>query len=96
MELRVFMHTLTTFLIRNIFYSLQTSPNTASLSDYSKISVPVTFLPGESGPKYVEINITDDELLEDKEKFTVFLTSNVPRVSVGRPASVEIIDNEGM
>ncbi|XP_046846527.1 uncharacterized protein LOC124440255 isoform X4 [Xenia sp. Carnegie-2017] len=74
--------------------NLQTSPNTAGLSDYSKTSVPVTFLPGESGPKYVEINITDDELLEDKEKFTVFLTSNVPRVSVGRPASVEIIDNE--
>ena len=76
-------------------FRLQTSPLTAGTSDYSGDPVEITFQPGETGPKSIDIDTVDDQLLEDNEKFTVFLTTSTPGVKVKKPASVHIIDNEG-
>jgi hypothetical protein len=57
--------------------------------------VEITFQPGETGPKSIDIDLVDDEILEDTERFTVFLRPTTPRVKAGRPASVQILDNEG-
>ncbi|XP_028398895.1 uncharacterized protein LOC114521039 isoform X22 [Dendronephthya gigantea] len=73
---------------------LQTSPSTAGTSDYSGGPWEITFQPGETGPKSIDIDIVDDQLLEDEESFIVFLTPLTPGVKVKDPASVKIIDNE--
>lgn len=76
-------------------FRLRTSPVTAGQSDYNGEPQSITFQPGETGPKSIDIDLVDDELLEDTEKFTAFLTSSNPAVKTGKPASVRIFDNEG-
>ncbi|CAB4027156.1 Alkaline phosphatase, partial [Paramuricea clavata] len=73
---------------------LQMSPVTAGSGDYSGEPIEITFQPGETGPKSINIDLVDDQVLEDTEKFTVFLTSSTPGVKVGKPATVRILDNE--
>jgi hypothetical protein len=70
-------------------------PVTAGSGDYSGEPIEITFQPGETGPKSINIDLVDDQVLEDTEKFTVFLTSSTPGVKVGKPATVRILDNEG-
>jgi hypothetical protein len=55
----------------------------------------ITFEPGET-EKWVEIDITDDNLLEPTESFGVSLvSSSVDAVKLGNPSSVNILDNDG-
>ena len=55
----------------------------------------ITFEPGET-EKWVEIDITDDNLLEPTESFGVSLvSSSVDAVKLGTPSSVNILDNDG-
>ena len=55
----------------------------------------ITFEPGET-EKWVEIDITDDNLLEPTESFGISLvSSSVEAVKLGNPSSVNIFDNDG-
>ena len=76
-------------------FRLQTSPFTAGSGDYSDKPIEITFQPGETGPKSIDIDIIDDNILEDTERFTAFLRPSTPGVKAGQPATVEILDNEG-
>lgn len=55
----------------------------------------MTFAPGETGPKQVEIEIIDDPDVESTEGFKVRLESLVPAVKSGDDAVVNILDNDG-
>ena len=76
-------------------FRLRRSPVTAGSSDFDGEPQSITFQPGETGPKSIDIDLVDDQLLEDTESFTVFLTSPNPTVKTGKPATVRILDNEG-
>lgn len=71
------------------------SPKTAGVGDYVGEPKEIIFQPGETGPKLVDIDLVDDNILEDEEYFTAYLTSPASGVKVGAPASVRILDNEG-
>ena len=56
----------------------------------------MTFQPGETGPKEVEIDLFDDSLVEATESFNVRLVSTTnPAIQLGDPSSVNILDNDG-
>ena len=55
----------------------------------------MVFSPGDIGPKSIVIDIIDDKIIEPTEAFTVLLSPISPTVSVGNPAFVNIIDNDG-
>ena len=56
----------------------------------------ITFQPGETGPKFVEIELIDDDDDEPTENFTVSLSSN-SRVNLQRkPSVVKILDDDGI
>lgn len=74
---------------------MSTAPNTAAADDFASKSVDVTFAPGETGPKQVEIEIVDDELVEVTENFKVSMTSSNPAVKTGEASEVKILDNDG-
>ena len=76
-------------------FRLRTSPQTAGSGDYSDKPLEITFQPGETGPKSIDIDLVDDKILEDTEQFTVYLVPSTPGVTAGKPAAVRIIDNEG-
>ena len=67
---------------------------TASKIDYSSSVKEVTFQPGETGPKFVDIDLVDDSVDEPTEEFTVMLSSD-SRVILGRPSTVNIEDDDG-
>ena len=77
--------------------TLQTMDGTADSSDYSSGEYTVTFLAG-LGVATLEINTTDDDVLELLEFFKVMIisTSQSDRVQPGSPdlAFVNITDNE--
>ena len=76
--------------------SLATAPATASADDFVAKEVEVTFQPGETGPKDVEIDLFDDALVESTESFNVRLVSTTnPDIQLGDPTSVNILDNDG-
>ena len=54
----------------------------------------VTFQPGESGPKFVDIDLVDDRNVEPTETFTVSLSSK-SRAVLGKPSDVNIQDDDG-
>ena len=64
--------------------------------DYVAKKTNVTFASGERGPKFVEIEIIDDEIVEPYEYFQVrFMSSSVPAVKLGETAGITIEDNDG-
>ena len=67
-------------------------------SDYGGLPSVLTLFSGQSVnmPSCVEITIIDDETLENREAFSITLSTNFPEgVTLSRSRSViEIIDNE--
>ncbi|CAB4015099.1 T9SS type B sorting domain-containing [Paramuricea clavata] len=75
--------------------SFTTNAGTAGEDDFDAKTMDITFEPGET-EKWVEIDITDDNLLEPTESFGVSLvSSSVEAVKLGNPSSVNILDNDG-
>ena len=75
---------------------MSATPLTAGGKDFVPKEFDIEFAPGETGPKSVEIDVLNDDILENKEAFTVSLvSSSVPAVKLGQPSSVEILDNDG-
>lgn len=66
----------------------------ATKKDFVGDALIVTFNPGETGPKYVQIVVIDDDDDEPDERFTVSLSS-ISDVVLGKPSSVNILDNDG-
>ncbi len=79
------------------FFFPRVEPNrdSASLIDFSKAPVKVTFQRGEKGPKPAVFDIIDDKEVEENERFKVSLSSEDP-VGLDEPAFVNIVDNDGM
>ena len=73
---------------------MTTSTSTAGTADFIGTSSSVTFLPGQTGPKVIEINLVNDLIAEATEFFTVSLSSS-PTVNLGQAATVNILDNDG-
>ena len=56
----------------------------------------ITFYPGDVGPQTIEIPTIDDTIVEAVEQFQLSLVSSlVPAVKLGKPATVRIKDNDG-
>lgn len=73
---------------------MTTQQSTAGKDDFIAVRKSIPFQPGEKGPKSIEIELIDDLLDEPTEVFTIsFSSSSV--VTLGPPASVNIIDNDG-
>lgn len=78
-------------------FSVSATPLTADAQDFVPKEFDVTFAPGETGPKSIEIDVLDDDSLENTEAFQVsFISSSVPAVKLGQPSSVNIVDNDGI
>lgn len=85
-----------TLNLQYIYCSIEARPFSASDQDFLPKEFNLTFAPGETGPKSIEIDIVDDALVEDSEYFEVsFISSSVPAVSTGETCSVYIEDNDG-
>ena len=78
------------------FCRVVVKPLTAEDDDFVEKIHNVTFFPGDTKPKSIPVDIIDDKLVEQKERFVVSLASYSPATSVGKPAFVDIIDNDGM
>ena len=56
----------------------------------------LTFTPSGATVLFVEIQLIDDPFFEGREKFTLQLEANQPRIILGPDrTSVSIVDNEG-
>ena len=77
-----------------MFFRIVPRPGSAGANDYDRAVKEVTFQPGETGPKFVDIVLIDDSVDEPTEKFTVFLSSD-SRAILGRPSTVNIEDDDG-
>jgi|GEM_PF-2564758 len=75
--------------------TITTVAGSAGSDDYSPVTTTLTWADGEAGPKTVTIDITDDDLVEDDETFTVTLGS-ITGANSGTATStvVTIIDDE--
>ena len=79
------------------FVRIATRPGTASESDYVQNAQDITFPAGESGPIPIDIEAVDDGSVEPMEQFNVvFESSSVPGVKLGKPTTVDILDNDGI
>ena len=76
-----------------LFFRVTPRRDTADEDDFDSTPKDVTFQPGETGPKYVNIDLVDDTDYEPTEKFTVSLSSN-SRVVLGGPSTVNIQDDD--
>lgn len=77
-------------------FSLTTNSGSATDDDFVAKSVDVTFQPKETGPKYIDIDLIDDLLVEQTESFNVSLSlSSDKPIQLGDPATVNILDNDG-
>lgn len=77
-----------------IVFSLETQPGTAGNADFTGISRSVTFQPGQASAS-VEIDITDDTIVEPTETFQVAMKDPSYTVQMGQPTTVNIIDDDG-
>ena len=66
----------------------------AGENDFENVPQEVTFQPGETGPKFVDIVLINDGNVEPIEEFTVSLASN-SSVILGNSSSVNIHDDDG-
>ena len=81
-----------------MYFRVATEPLTAGHKDFVPKTVDFTFNPGETIPKRLVIDIIDDGLVEPTEEFKVkLISSSIPAVKLGEPASVNIHvrDNDG-
>lgn len=79
-----------------LIFSFATTTGTAGEADFVSKMTEITFPPGETTSQVIEVNITDDELLEPSETFGLsLLSSSVDAVKLGKPSVVEILDNDG-
>ena len=76
------------------YFSITPQPGSANSEDFDGAVKDVIFKPGESGPKFVDINLIDDRNVEPTEKFTVSLSSKSSAV-LGEPSDVNIEDDDG-
>ena len=64
-------------------------------SDYTAITMPVTFEAGSTRAT-VNVQITDDNVIESEEDFTAVLSSSESNVMIGEnTATVSVLDNDG-
>ena len=70
-------------------------PLTAGNDDFTAKTQSITFQPGETGPKLIEVDLVDDALVEPTEAFTVFLGTSATQVTLGEAVTINIIDNDG-
>ena len=64
-------------------------------SDYTAITMSVTFEAGSTRAT-VNVQITDDNVVESEEDFTVVLSSSESNVMIGEyTATVSVLDNDG-
>lgn len=79
-----------------LFFLYRVTPRlgTAGKEDFDATAKVVTFQPGETGPKFIEVGPIDDANDESTEKFSLSLSSN-SRAILGKPSTVNIIDNDG-
>lgn len=84
-------------LIKNVdvCFSVTTYPLTTGNDDFTAKTQSITFQPGETGPKLIEIGLVDDILVEPTEAFTVSLGASAAQVTLGHAATVNIVDNDG-
>lgn len=78
-----------------LFFSVTPNSGTATTDDFDGTVQEVTFQPGETGPKFVEIELVDDNDDEPTENFTVSLSSNFPVNLQRKPSTVKIQDDDG-
>ena len=83
------------FITSSPCLSFKTVLGTAGDKDITAISRSITLQPGQSGPLLVEIDITDDTQVESTESFQVTLSDPSYPVQIGKPATVNILDNDG-
>ena len=72
--------------------------SSAAGSDYTDISVSLTFLPGSvpGVQECTQIEIIDDQLVESNEAFTISLSSTDTEINLAPGnGSVTILDNDG-
>ena len=77
-----------------MFFRITPKPGSADEDDYDSAVKEVTFQPGETGPKVVDIALLDDSVDEPTKNFTVSLSSDSPAI-LGRPSTVYIEDDDG-
>ena len=82
-------------LLLYFYFSIKTTIGSAESADFGVITEKdITFDPGENS-KTVEIQISNDGIVENDESFTVSLETTHPRVQFNRrEASVKIIDDD--
>ena len=83
------------FSLISVLYIVSTGPSSAGNDDFVPKTRNITFQPGETGPKLIEIDIVDDSIVEPPETFKISLSTSAPSVTVGKPAIVNISDNDG-
>ena len=77
-------------------FSFTTTEGTAGKDDFVSKTVNATFEALGQETKWIEIDITDDDLLERTESFGVSLvSSSVKAVKLGEPSTVNVLDNDG-
>ena len=83
------------FPLFSVHYIVTTGPSSAGNDDFVPKTHNITFQPRETGPKLIEIDIVDDPIVEPPETFKVSLSTSATSVTVGKPAIVNISDNDG-
>ena len=63
--------------------------------DYTAITMPVTFEAGSTRAT-INVQITDDNVIESEEDFTAVLSSSESNVMIGEnTTTVSVLDNDG-
>ncbi len=75
-----------------MYFRVEMVTGTADDKDFIPETKFVTFQPGETENKTVEIDLIDDDVTEPTEEFTVTLSSST---RVGTATTVRIEDNDG-
>lgn len=75
-------------------FSITPRRHTADEDDFNDAVEYITFQRGETGPKFVEIDLFDDLSIEPTETFTVSLSSK-SRAILGKSSAVNIQDVDG-
>lgn len=93
---KIFVENLIFDNFANVFLtSLNTLYGWAGVADFPAVTKNITFQPGQTGPIAVQIDINDDVQVESTEAFQVVLSNPSYKVEVGKPAAVNIMDDDG-
>ena len=83
------------FSLFSVIYIGLGEPSPIGKDDFVPKTRSITFQPGETGPKLIDVDIVDNSIVEPTESFKVLLSTSAPAVTVGEPAIVNIIDDDG-